>query len=184
VARIPYVDPEQAPERVRAVLTQLPAPLHVFRLMAHAETSFRAWVRLGATILSRQALPANLRELAILQVARLSPAEYEWVQHVPIARRTGVTDDQIEALRGGREEVDCFDARERAVLRFAAELVAGPRASDTAYAAVAAHLPPREIVELVLAVGFYMLMARLMETADIDLEPPAGERILEQLQEG
>lgn len=183
MSRIPYVDPEQAPEPVRAVLAQLPAPLHVFRLMAHAETSFRAWVRLGATILSQQALAGSLRELAILQVARLSPAEYEWVQHVPIARLTGVSDAQIEALRAGREDADCFDARERAVLRFAAELVAGPRPSDETFSAVAAHLPPREVVELVLAVGFYMLMARLMETADIDPDPPAGDRIVAQLED-
>jgi hypothetical protein len=39
-------------------------------------------------------------------------------------------------------------------------------------------------VELVLAIGFYMTMARLMETTRIDLDEPAGTAVLERAQEG
>ena len=38
MARLPYVDPESAPDEVRNILTRLPRPLNIFRLMAHAET--------------------------------------------------------------------------------------------------------------------------------------------------
>ena len=95
MARIPYVEPETAPERTREVLDRLPAKLNIFKMMAHAETNFRPLMRLGQSILTAQQLPAKLRELAILRVARLSKAEYEWVQHVPIAKMTGASDEQV-----------------------------------------------------------------------------------------
>jgi alkylhydroperoxidase family enzyme len=182
MSRIPYVDPATAPQEVRTILERLPAPLNIFRLMAHAETNFRPLLRLGTVILSEQSLDAKLRELAILRVAALSPARYEWVQHVPIAKMAGATDEQIEALERGDAEADCFDATEKIVLRFTTELVRGARPSEEVFGAINRRFAPREIVELVLAIGYYMTLARLMETADIDLDPPAGTKIVEAAQ--
>src|SRR5262249_14005346 len=93
MARIPYLDPAKASERVPETLAQLPAPLNVFRMMAHAETLFPHWVRLGGAILGRAKLSPRLRELVILRVARLSKCDYEWTQHVPIAKACGITDE-------------------------------------------------------------------------------------------
>src|SRR3954471_7292204 len=107
MARLPYVDPEQAPPEVREALEGLP-PLNVFRTLAHAETCLRPALRLGAAILGAQQLDAALRELAILHVARATGAEYEWVQHVAIARAAGVRDDQVEALERGDLTADCL----------------------------------------------------------------------------
>lgn len=181
MARLPYVDPAEAPEAVREVFARLPVKLKIFQLMANAETCFRPMIRLGAAILGQQQLAAKLRELAILRVARLSDAEYEWVQHVPIAKRVGVTDAQLAALEADAIDAACFDAAERAVLGFTSELVARARPSDAAFEALARLVSPREIVELVVAIGYYMLIARLMETARIDLEPAAGTAVVDSL---
>lgn len=179
MARIPYVDPKAAPEPVREVFERLPVQLNIFKLMAHAETNFRPLLRLGTSILGQQQLPAKLRELAILRVARLSRAEYEWVQHVPIAKAVGASDAQIAALERGDPTAECFDELERAVLRFTAEVVRDVGCSQATFEAVAKHLSSREIVELVLAIGFYMTVARLMEVAKIDLDPPAGTKVVD-----
>lgn len=177
MARLPYVDPENSAEKVRPVLEALPVRLNVFRMLAHAETNFRPMLRLGTSILSEQKLAAKLRELAILRVAQLSAARYEWVQHVPIALLTGATEAQIDALERGTVDGSCFDAEERAVLRFTDEVVRDVRVSDETFSTLAERLGSREIVELILAVGFYMTMARLMEATEIDLDPPAGQEI-------
>src|SRR4051794_25598843 len=104
MARLPYVDPATAPEPVREALDAAP-PLNVFRMVAHAETAFRPWMRFGGALLGAAQLDAVLRELAILRVARLTPgADYEWVQHVPIALTCGATDEQIAALATGDVE--------------------------------------------------------------------------------
>jgi alkylhydroperoxidase family enzyme len=181
MSRLPYVDPAAASEPIREAFAALPVHLNIFRLMANAETCFRPMLRLGGAILAHQALAGRLRELAILRVARLSGAEYEWVQHVPIARSTGVTGRQVEALEAGRIEGEAFAADEQAVLRFTTEVVERVSPSDSTFAAVAKHLSPREIVELVIAIGYYMTIARLMETARIDMDPPAATRVIDAI---
>jgi alkylhydroperoxidase family enzyme len=178
MARIPYVEPETAPERTREVLERLPAKLNIFKMMAHAETNFRPLIMLGTSILTEQQLPAKLRELAILRVARLSHAEYEWVQHVPIAKMTGASDEQVAALEHDDATAACFDPVDRIVLRATDEIVRDCGPSDPTFAELQTHLSHREIVELVLAVGFYMTMARLMVTTRIDVDDAKGDKIL------
>jgi alkylhydroperoxidase family enzyme len=173
VARIPYADVEKLHPQVRETFEALPSKLNIFRMLAHAERNFSGFLRLGGTILARQELDAKLRELAILAVASESGARYEWVQHVTIGLRAGVTEEQIEALEQKRFEADCFDELEQLVVRFTLEVVHDVRASDATFDALAARLSHREVVELVLTIGFYMLVARFLETFDVDLEPPA-----------
>jgi alkylhydroperoxidase family enzyme len=184
MARIPYVDLDTAPARTREVFEILPAKLNIFRMMAHAETNFRPLLRLGTSILGEQKLSGKLRELAILQVAQGSPAKYEWIQHVPIGKAVGVSDEQIKALEGADLTASCFDATESAVLAFASELVRDVRPSDATLSAIQERLSSREIVELILAVGYYMMLARLMETTELDLDEPMGDKVFEQAKRG
>ncbi|MFI5367224.1 MAG: carboxymuconolactone decarboxylase family protein [Candidatus Binatia bacterium] len=179
MARLPYVDLATVSPRVRETLERVPAPLRIFYMMAHAGTNLRPLLRLGTSILTEQKLNAALRELAILRVARLSPAEYEWIQHVPIAQAVGVTDAQIQALQRDGITDNCFNATEQLMLRFTTEVVRDVRASDEVFAQMSRSFSPQEIVELILAIGFYMTMARLMETTGVDLEPAPGTRMAE-----
>jgi alkylhydroperoxidase family enzyme len=183
MARLPYVDAATAPPHVAETLAALPVQLNIFKLMAHAHTNFRPLLALGASILTEQQLDARLRELAILRVAKLSHAEYEWVQHVPIAKAVGASDAEIAALEKGDTGPGPFDPVAVLVLRFTDEVVRDVGASEATLAALSAHLSPREIVELVLAVGFYMTVARLMETAKIDMDAAQGAAVLAQAKE-
>lgn len=169
MARLPYRDPATLPADVRAVLAAAP-PLNIFRMLTHAETLMRGFGQLGTAILGRTALDPRLRELVILRVARRSPAAYEWQQHVPIARATGASDAEIAALERGDLDDPCFGARERAILRFTDELLAGPRASDEALVAMRVAFSDREVCEVILTIGFYMMVARFLETTGVDLE--------------
>ena len=174
MARLPYVDPAAAPEPVRDALGRVP-PLNIFRMMANAETAFRPWLRWGAALLDDLEVDPLLRELAILRVARLTPhATYEWVQHVPIAQATGASDDQVAALE--RDDIDhaCFSEEQRLVLRFTTEVVRDAQPSDETLARTCEALSPREIVELLMVIGQYMMLARVMATTRMEIDEPAG----------
>jgi alkylhydroperoxidase family enzyme len=174
VARLPYVDPADAPEPVRDALGRVP-PLNIFRMMANADTAFRPWLRWGAALLGELQLDPLLRELAILRVARLTPhAEYEWVQHVPIAQAVGASDDQVAALERDEPQADCFSDDERRVLRFTTEVVQSAQASDATLDQLSHTLSPREIVELLMVIGQYMMVARVMATTRMEIDEPAG----------
>jgi 4-carboxymuconolactone decarboxylase len=174
MARLPYVDPADAPEPVRDALGRVP-PLNIFRMMANAETAFRPWLRWGATLLGDLQLDPLLRELSILHVARLTPhAEYEWVQHVPIAKAVGASDEQVAALERDDPKASCFTGDERVVLGFTAEVVRDAQASDPTFEQLAQVLSAREIVELLMVIGQYMMVARVMATTHMELDEPAG----------
>ena len=179
MARLPYVDSATAPASVREVLERLPAQLNIFRMVANAETCFRPFLSLGSAILAEQKLDALLREHVILRIGHLWNGRYEFHQHVPIAKAFGATDEQIGAHQAGRLDAPCFDARTQAVLAFATEVVERGTASDTTFHAVAEHLSPREIVELLLAIGFYSTVAMLTETTGIELDEPVGLKVVE-----
>jgi alkylhydroperoxidase family enzyme len=174
MARLPYVDPAAASEPVRDALERVP-PLNIFRMMANADTAFRPWLRWGAALLGQLELDPLLRELAILRVARLTPhAEYEWVQHVAIAHAVGATEEQVAALERDEPDAGCFSDAERHVLRFTTEVVRDARASEDVLEALKQTLSPREIVELLMVIGNYMMVARVMATTDMELDEPAG----------
>ncbi len=176
MARIPYADLTNAPEDVRNLASNLP-PLNIFRMLPHAPTFLRGFGQLGTAILSQADLDARLRELIILRVGKRSPAPYEWQQHVPIGRSCGVSDDEIAALERGDVEAPCFSERDRVALKLTDELLAAPRASDATLAAMRAHFSDRELCEAVITIGFYMMVARFLETTGVDLEGAGSDPV-------
>ncbi len=66
----------------------------------------------------------------------------------------------------------------RALIGFVDSLVVDVRASDASLAAVRGVLGEREVVEVIVTVGYYMMLARLLRTADVAVEPALGEALL------
>jgi alkylhydroperoxidase family enzyme len=180
--RIPYPDLAKASPEVREMLGRLPAPANIFNMMAHAETCVKPMMKLGGTLLGKLELDPKLRELCLLHAVKLVGGEYEWVQHVSIARDLGCSDAQIAALSKGDDGAACFDAREKSALRFTREVVVDVRASDAALADLRKHLSEREIVELILMAGFYTTLARLTETLGVETEAPMGSALIRQIE--
>ncbi|MGE0853075.1 MAG: carboxymuconolactone decarboxylase family protein [Hyphomicrobiaceae bacterium] len=180
--RIPYPDLDKATPEVREMLGRLPAPANIFNMMAHAQTCLKPVMKLGGTLLGKLELDPKVRELCLLRAVRLEGGDYEWVQHVPIARDLGATAAQIAALENDDDEAACFDAREKAALRFTREVVVDVRASEATVAEARKHLSDRELVELILMAGFYIMLARLTETLGIETEAPMGSALVRNIE--
>ena len=179
MARIPYPNLEDLPEKVRVAAEKLP-PLNIMKMFLNAPTNAIPLLVFGQSILTKQELDDHLRELAILRVAHLTGANYEWTQHVPLAKETGVTDAQVEALPQGAD-ADAFNEVEKNVIRFTDEVTRDVKASAETFAALEKDLGPRQMVELTLAIGFYGMVARVMESFEVELEPTAGTYSIDQL---
>ena len=180
--RIPYPDLDKVGAEAREMLRRLPAPANIFNMMAHAETCVKPVMKLGGTLLGKLKLDPKLRELCLLHAVKLVGGDYEWVQHVPIARDLGCSPPQIAALEKGDEDTACFDAAERAALRFTREVVLDVRASEAALSDARKHLSERELVELILMSGFYTTLARLTETLGVETEAPMGSALVRDIE--
>ncbi len=179
MARLPLLTTENAGEEAKNILAALPATLNIFRMMAHADTCFGPQLQLGAAILARQELGHRERELLILLAARLERGDYEWHQHCPIALGVGITQPQIDALEKLELDGEHFSQKERALLTFGRQVIENVRADRDAFAALKLHFSDREVVEMILTVGFYMTMARLTEATETDLDAADGVQIFE-----
>jgi alkylhydroperoxidase family enzyme len=139
-----------------------------------------------------------VRELAILAVAKEAEARYEWIQHVEIGKAVGVTDEQIAALaqagscaaEGADERMRAaangespFDAAQQAAIELAACVVRGPRISDELWQCVRAQFSDREVVELLIAIGEYLMLARVMTVLEVDLDEGVGDAVLQGLRD-
>jgi len=145
--------------------------LNIFRALSHSPEALRRFMKLGGYFLEEGKLSPALRELAILRVGMLCGARYEFSQHIAWGRRAGLTDAQIRAV--GTPNVALFDPQQMAVLGYAGELTSAARASDAAYAAVAAFLNEEEIVELTLVIGYYNMVSRTLNALEVDVDAPA-----------
>jgi len=168
--RIAGIDPDAAPEPIRKVLTG--SSLNLLGIVAHAESAFEPWLRYSNTLLRKLELEPLLRELAILQVAHLCRSEYEWTQHDSIAQAVGASAAQIAAIAAGEEASESFDDRQRLVLSFTREVVLDGAAGEAAVKRLEAELGTRQLVELLLVVGNYMGIARLIATTGLEAQDP------------
>ena len=173
--RIPYYEVENATGKHAEFLDKLKPHLNIFRMLANSEAGLKGFVRMGNALLHRCELDAQLRELAILRVGRLSRAAYEVFQHERIAREAGVSDAKIAALREATIDSAVFDDNDRAVLRFTDDVVRNVKASDRNLKAVQAFLSPGAVVELTLTIGYYMMVCRFLETTGVEGEEGQAE---------
>src|ERR1700755_61493 len=169
MARIDYSDPAKASDRTREILGKN-RNANIFRMMAHSPAYFEQYCRLGGAIRNKGELDPVVRELAITRTGILCEAPYEIVAHKRIGKNIGVTDEQNEALENW-EGAACFHAGQRAALAFTDEIIRLRRPSDATFKAIAAKLTPAALVELQLAVGFYIMTSKFLETVEIDLQP-------------
>jgi alkylhydroperoxidase family enzyme len=168
VARIPYIDESTASERTRDVLKKN-GDKNIFRMLAHSQSHFVNYCRLGNAIRFKGALDAQLREIAITRTGILCGSEYEVIAHKRIGKNVGVSDEKIDALEQGASSPVYSDV-ERAVLAFTDEVVNNPRPSDAVFDKVHSFLDAEAVVELHLAIGFYIMTSKFLCTFDIDLQ--------------
>jgi len=143
-------------------------PNNVLGLLAQHPALARAFLTFNVHLLTASALPARTRELAILRIAWRRRCRYEWAQHVLIARRAGVTDEEIAGIRAGEATL---------ISRAVDELDDDSCLSDETYRELAAELDDRQLMDLVFTIGTYGLLAMAFNTFGVELEPglPDGD---------
>src|SRR4051812_17147655 len=128
-------------------------PPNLYRCLANHPHLVAAWSDFSKALRHDSRTPRALRELVILRGAQLLRSEYEWAQHLKMARNAGISEEKIQQLSAWRDS-GLFDAREKAALALA-EAVTHGRVSDEVYAEVMRHFDHHDYVELSITAAFY-----------------------------
>lgn len=126
-------------------------------LMGHVQ-------RMGEFLRYRNSLGLQNTELTILITSKHWSQPVEWAIHAPIALRAGISQATIDAIESGNAPTD-LDAPAQAVFAFGTELLRTQAVSDATYALALAHFGEQGIVDLTGCIGYYALLAMVMNVA-------------------
>jgi len=152
--------------RVRGI--ELRGPWHP--LLRSPEVLDRART-MGDYLRYDSALEPELSEFLILLTAREWTQQYEWHAHQQIALEAGIPLATITAIAEGRQP-EAMTAEQAALYALFTELHRSRGASDTTYANALAAVGERGIIDAVSIIGYYTLLAMVMNTVRTPL--PAG----------
>jgi alkylhydroperoxidase family enzyme len=177
VPRIAPLEPPYDPATEQMLVKWMPPdsglePLKLFRTLAVHESLFARMRPLGAGILGHGLLEPRLREVMILRTCARCGAEYEWGVHATFfGKAVGLTPGEIAGTVHGGAEAPVWPARESAVIRLADELHDTAAVSDAVFAELERHFSAAQILELVIAAGWYHTISYVINAAGVQLEP-------------
>jgi len=170
--RIPPLSPEErSPEAVELLAgASAPGSLadNIFATLVRHPGLTRRWLPFGGKLLAGK-LRVRHRELLILRTGWWCRSDYEWGQHVLMARGAGLTDDEIARVAEGPGAG--WAGVEAALLRAADELHATSTITDGTWAELAADLDERQLIEVPMLVGHYHMVAFVLNALGVPREP-------------
>ena len=152
---VPGADESPKEEEISNRLRTLP---EIIRTMLRHPQLFATQTDVGIQLLGNGALSARNRELAVLRIGWLCQAPYEWGEHVHVAKKVGITSEEIERITQGANAPG-WSELERAILTAVEELHGGAMISDATWATLAKHLNDKQLIELPILIGQYQTVA-------------------------
>jgi AhpD family alkylhydroperoxidase len=143
-------------------------PPAIFTTLGRGRGLFWGWLHFAGRLMPGGRLPRRETELVILRVASVRGCAYELEHRVRLGRRAGVTADDVERVRTG-SGAPGWQGHERLLMRVTEELLATRDLADGTWAELRAAYDERTVIELLLLVGHYDMLATTLMT--LRLEP-------------
>ena len=164
--RIPLVEPGTRPELAlleREILAERGRISVLYRALLNSPSIASGWEKMLTAVRNRSSLEPDLRELAILRVAVLNRAPYEFEAHVPHALKAGVTQAAIDAVADAAAASDArFAGDAQLVLQLADAMTREIDVDDALMARVQARFSPQQTVDLVATIAAYNMVSRFL----------------------
>ncbi|HET9903908.1 MAG TPA: carboxymuconolactone decarboxylase family protein [Xanthobacteraceae bacterium] len=180
-ARMPEIPQEKLSEAQKKAVAELIAGPRgriggpFIPLLRSPETLTRVQ-KLGEHLRFNSVLPPRLSEFLILLVARTWTQGTEWHAHRGLALKGGLKPDIVEAIAEGRRP-DAMAADEAALYDLYDELQRNRCVSDATYARLIAHFGEQGVIDAVAILGYYTLLAMVMNTTRVPVPAEAEHRL-------
>lgn len=141
----------------------------LYQILLNSPPVVEGWEAMLTAIRQKTSVRPAIREMAILRVAVLNRAPYEFDAHVVHARKAGLDDALIERLRQGppANEIDGLDAEAVETLRLVDAMTRDITVPDEIYAPLHARLGPTGMLELVATIAAYNMVSRFLVALNI-----------------
>jgi len=144
--------------------------MNVLGTLARHPPLAKAFMTLNAHVAGASSLSVRVRELLILRISWLRQAEYEFVQHLILGLRAGLTEEELQRIQQG-PDAPGWDPLDADLLRAVDELHRRARIGPVTWERLAAHFNTTQLLDLVFLVGCYEMLAMAINSFDTPLEP-------------
>jgi alkylhydroperoxidase family enzyme len=152
-------------------------PIGLFRTFVRNPTMTAAMREWGSYCLSRAlSLSMRDREIVIDRTCARCGCEYEWGVHVAFfGERVDFDRAQLASLTDGSPTDACWtDPAEAALITVVDQLHDTSHVDDAAWADLAAHRSPEQLLDVLLVAGWYHAVCFAANGAQVELEPWAA----------
>jgi len=167
--RVPYIEEQDHPELaplVARIVAERGKLLDLYKVLLHSPAVMEGWLAFFTAIRQKTKLAGRIREFAIMRVAILNGADYEYQAHLPFALKEGASAEQIAALKAWQLS-PLFSAAERAALAYTDAMTEQVQVADELFAEVERHFDAQELVELTATIAGYNLVSRFLEAMQV-----------------
>ena len=165
---------QAAAESVLKVFGHVRGP---FSVLLHSPKLAQELLPLVTFVRQDNVVESRLRFVGILTAVRESRAEYVWAAQVEQARKNGIREAVIEAIREDREPT-ALAADEREIMIYVRELLRTKCVSEAVFEAVRSKYSVQWLVELTAIVNFFVFVSGICNAFEVP--PPAGGHKLRQ----
>ena len=139
--------------------------------MSRRRSHLTAYLRFESTF------PKRIQELAILATARAMDCPYVWNAHAPAARREGVSDAVVDALRD-RQPLPAMPADEAAIVKYCTEFYTNHRVTSSTFQVAKEQFGVQHLVEITALMGNYAQTAFFLNAFEVELPDERTEPVL------
>ena len=183
MARTPVLTRDQVPEKLREAFDHETANSGGVvasgpgSVMIHSPEMRRRANHLVFYLREASVLPKKLQELTMILTARSMDCLFIWNAHAAGARREGISDAFIDALRD-KQPLPQLPPDEQLVADYVLQSFKDHRVSQSTFDAVMKQYGAQGVTELSTWIGYYTLLAFNANAFEIDLPQDHSEPVL------
>lgn len=171
MSRLRLLQRDEAPPAARPRYAADGSASSLTRSLANAPDLLETLMPFLGQIYDEGAVDLATKELVVVRVSQLNGCRYCLAAHRPLARASGVDDEQIAAVCD-ELPLDRLEPRERTIVEWADRYTLDPAGiSDELVARVLDHLRDDQMVELALVIGATQMLNHYCTAFDI---PPTA----------
>ncbi len=183
MARLPVVTSDMVPEEFREAFAEVTGPTGGSitggpgSITINSPEMAKRRNHLTSYLRYETQFPQRILELAILTTARAMDCQYVWNAHAPAARKAGVADVVVDALRDQRPLPD-MAPDEEAVISYANEFFKTHKVSQATFDKALDLFGAQHLVELTTLMGHYAQTSFYLNAFEVELPEQITEPLL------
>ena len=151
-------------------LGESPGGMNALGTMLRHPALAKAFLTFNNHISVASTLSKRIRELLILRIGWLRQSEYEFIQHLILGARAGLSEAELERVQLG-PDAPGWDPVDADLIRAVDELDANACITEATYGHLAAHFNAQQLLDLVFTVGCYDVLSMAFKSFAVALEP-------------